>query len=114
MCVALDFTEENALERRRNCFFDLRVPAIVLWGRRLFELRPCRCDLRSKSFKKIRVIFVAICRLFSHIRTGRIKSMSVILHRYSRVDSEVDKTLAFRRLNFDLGFNEFVTRRVVF
>ena len=112
--MSFDFTEENALERRRNGFFDPQVQTIVVWGRRLFKLRPFRCDPRSKSFKELRVIFVAICRLFSHIRSGRIKSTSVILHRYSSVDPEVDKISAFWHLNFGLGFNEFVTRRVVF
>ena len=70
--------------------------------------------LKPNPFKDICMIFVAICCLFSHIRFSRIKLMSVIVQRYIGTDSKVCRTMASARLNFSLGFDEFVTRRVVF
>ena len=66
------------------------------------------------SFRAFGMIFVAICCLFSHIRFGRIKSMYLIVDRYTAAGSKAGKALAVARKNFILGYDEFVTRRVVF
>jgi len=60
------------------------------------------------------MIYVAICCLFSRVRSDRIKMMSVIVKRYAGATSGAYKTLELVRCHFSLGFDEFVTRRVGF
>ena len=48
------------------------------------------------------------------MRFDRIKMMSVIVNRYAGANSEAYKTLELVYWHFNLGFDEFVTRRVGF
>ena len=60
------------------------------------------------------MINVAICCLFSRVRSDRIKMMRVIVKRYAVANSGAYKILELVRWHFSLGFDEFVTCRVGF